>query len=44
MKNIDQIINSEPIYLHNWNEKIDMIGDFENIYMSGEEYRSEKSP
>ena len=44
MKTLEQILKQESVYLHNWKEKIDMIGDFENIYMTAEEYRAEKAP
>jgi hypothetical protein len=44
MKNLEQILKQEPVYLHNWKEKIDMIGDFEDLYMTAEEYRAEKAP
>lgn len=44
MKTYKEIISQDSIYLHNWNEKIDLVGDFENIYMSGEEYRLEEPP
>jgi hypothetical protein len=44
MKLLKTILKQEPVYLHNWKEKIDLIGDFENIYMRGEEYRLDKAP
>jgi hypothetical protein len=44
MKTLQQILKNEPIFLHNWKSKIDMIGDFDDIYMSEEEYRAEKAP
>ena len=44
MKTLEQILKQEPVYLHNWKEKIDMIGDFEDLYMTGEEYRAKKAP
>ena len=31
MKTLEQILKQEPVYLHNWKEKIDMIGDFEDL-------------
>lgn len=40
MKTIKEIIHQDPVYLHRWKEKIDVIGDFEDIYMTGEEYRN----
>ena len=44
MKTLEQILKQEPVYLHNWKEKTDMIGDFENLCINAEEYRAEKSP
>lgn len=35
MKATPEIIAQEPIYLHNWTEKMDLIRDFENLW-SGE--------
>ena len=43
MKTLEQILKQEPVYLHNWKEKIDMIGSFEDLYMTAEEYRAEKA-
>jgi hypothetical protein len=44
MKTLEQILKNEPIFLHNWKSKIDMIGDFEDIYMNEDDYKSEKAP
>jgi len=44
MKTLKQILKQEPIYLHNWKEKIDVIGNFEDIHMTDEDYKAEKSP
>ncbi len=44
MKNLDEILKQQPVFLHNWEEKIDVIGDFEEIYMNAKEYRAEKAP
>jgi hypothetical protein len=44
MKTLNEIINQESVYLHNWNSKIDMIGDFEDIYLTEEEYFADKAP
>jgi len=44
MKNLSEILKQDAVYLHNWSCKIDMIGDFENIYMSAKEYFAEQSP
>ena len=42
MKTLEQILKQEPVYLHNWKEKIDMIGDFEDLYMTAEKAPLEK--
>lgn len=44
MKNLKQILKQEPVYLHNWKTKIDVISDFEDIYMSDAEYMAEAPP
>lgn len=44
MKTQEQILQTTPIFLHNWTSKIDMIGDFEDVYMKEAEYKSEKAP
>jgi hypothetical protein len=44
MKTLEQILKNEPIFLHNWKSKIDMIGDFDDIYMTEEDYKAEKAP
>lgn len=41
MKTLEQILKQEPVYLNDWNNKIDMIGDFEEIYMNSKDYYSE---
>ncbi len=44
MKTLEQILKTEPIFLHNWTSKIDMISDFEEVYLTEAEYISEKAP
>lgn len=44
MKTLEQILKTEPIFLHNWTSKIDMISDFEEVYLTEAEYIAEKSP
>jgi len=44
MKTQEQILQTTPIFLHNWTSKIDMIGDFEEVYMTEAEYKAEKPP
>ena len=44
MKTIEELKAQQPVFLHNWSEVVDVVGDFEDIYMTGEEYRAEKAP
>lgn len=44
MKTLLEIIKQQPIYLHNWKSKIDVISDFDNIYMSDAEFHAETAP
>lgn len=44
MKTISEIIKQMPVYLHNWTNKIDLIANFEDIYMTDEEYKMENAP
>lgn len=44
MKKLDEILKQKPVYLNDWKSKIDLIGDFEDIYLTEEEYLAEKSP
>ena len=46
MKTFEEILKQEPIYLHDWTEgkKIALISDFEDIYMTKEEYEAEEAP
>lgn len=44
MKSFEEILTQEPVYLHEWKCKIDLIGDFEDIYISGNEYNAIVSP
>ena len=46
MKTFEEVLKQEPIYLHDWAEgkKIALISDFENIYMTKEEYEAEEAP
>ena len=44
MKSLEDILKQEPVYLHNWNTKVNVIADFDNIYISDIEYNSETSP
>ena len=46
MKTKEQIIRSKPVYLNDWEDggKIDLIGDFEDIYITKEEYEAKECP
>jgi hypothetical protein len=44
VKDIKDLLSQTPVYLHNWTEKMDVIANFENIYITSEEYKMEKSP
>ena len=44
MKTLQEILRQEPVYLNNWKSKIDLIGDFDDIYLTEEEYLSETPP
>lgn len=41
MKTLAEILAQEPVYLHNWSEKFDVVASFEEIYMSKAEYVGE---
>lgn len=40
MKTLEQIIKSEAIYLNNWSNKMEVVADFNDIYMGYEEYKN----
>lgn len=44
MKELNDIIEQKPVFLHQWTDKIDLISDFEDIYLSSEEYHAKESP
>lgn len=44
MKALQEIIKQKPVFLNNWSHKIDVIGDFEDIYMNYEEYIAGEPP
>lgn len=44
MKKLNKILKQEPVFLHNWKNKIDVISDFEDIYTSSKEYNAEIAP
>ena len=44
MKTLEQLLQQEPVYLNDWSNKIDMISDFEGLYMSKKDYEAEIAP
>ncbi|MDQ0174418.1 hypothetical protein [Bacillus chungangensis] len=44
IKSLEEIINQEPVFINEWTHKIDVIGDFECIYMTKAEYEATESP
>lgn len=46
MKQLEEILNQEPIYLHDWevNKRIGVISDFEDIYISKEDFEAIECP
>lgn len=43
MKTLDEIIKQEPVFLNIWTHKVDVIGDFEGIYLTYKDYVAEES-
>ena len=44
MKTLAEILAQEPVYLHDWNNKFDVVADFEGIFISREEYEATQPP
>ena len=46
MKTLEEILKQRPVYLNDWSEgkKIQLISDFEEIYMSKSEYEAKEPP
>lgn len=44
MKTVKELIKNKPVYLNDWSDKIDIISDFEDIYMSKDEYEAKEAP
>jgi hypothetical protein len=44
MKTLSEILKQEPVFLHNWKTKVDLISDFDNIYLSEDEYSALTAP
>jgi len=44
MKTIEQLKEKPPVYIGIWGGKIDVVANFENIYITEQEYKAEQSP
>lgn len=44
VKAYEEIVNQEPIFMNDWNGKIGVIADFEEIYITKEEYEADQAP
>lgn len=44
MKTLKQLLKQSPVYLNDWSSKFAVMSDFEDLYMSEDEYKAEKSP
>ena len=44
MKTFDEIIKQEPKFLNIWTHKVDVIGDFEDVYLTNKEYIATEAP
>jgi hypothetical protein len=44
MKTIKQLKKQEPVYLHGWVSKLEVIAEFEDVYISQKEYDAKESP
>lgn len=40
MKTFEEIIKQEPVFLHNWKHKNDVIADFEGLSITNDEYEA----
>ena len=44
MKTLAELLQQQPVFLNDWKNKTDIVSDFDDIYMSEEEYNAETSP
>lgn len=44
MKTIAQLKKQKPVFLNNWSDRIGLISDFNDLYMSAEEYNADEAP
>lgn len=44
MKELNEVLNQRPVYLHSFSDKIDVIAEFKDIYINKDEYAAEVSP
>lgn len=44
MKTLQDLLNQDPVYLHDFTNKFDVISNFENVLMTQEEYEASQPP
>ena len=44
MKTVEEILKTTPVYLNSWSSKFEVVKDFEDVYITIEEYNSKESP
>ncbi|MCM3257100.1 hypothetical protein M3664_04795 [Paenibacillus lautus] len=44
MKTIEEIISQEPIFMNDWSDKFGVIADFEDVYITKDEYEAQECP
>lgn len=44
MKTLEEILNQEPVFLHKWTCDFDVFMDFEDVYITYNEYIAKKPP
>ena len=44
MKTLEEILKQEPVYLNEWKSKVDVISDFDEVYITTDEYNADKAP
>lgn len=44
MKTVDEIISQKAVYLNDFTSRVEVLGNFFEVYISDDEYNAEKSP
>ena len=44
MKLLEEILKQPPVFMNDWTHKVDVISDFEDIYLTNKEYIAETPP